>query len=43
MKKEFEAMIANKACELIPRSSIDNVINCIWLFKVKEKDDGSMK
>lgn len=43
MQEEYDALMRNGTWELIPRSVNDNVINNIWLFKVKEKSDGTVE
>lgn len=43
MQEEYDALIRNGTWELIPKCSTDNVINNIWLFKVKERSDGSVE
>lgn len=37
---EYNAMISNDTWELVDRTLADNVINNIWLFKVKERAEG---
>lgn len=43
IRKEQDVLITNETWELIPRCAKDKEINCIWLFKVKEKADDSVK
>lgn len=42
MQLEYDALIRNHTWELVPRSLEDNVIGNLWLFKVKQKVDGTM-
>lgn len=39
MTLEFDAMIENDTWEPVDQSLVDNIINSIWLFKVKQKVD----
>lgn len=41
-RMEFKALIRNQTWELVPRNTTYHVINNIWIFKVKEKSDGSL-
>lgn len=43
MAKDFQALARNNTLTLIQRSSFDNVINCKWVFKVKQRDDGTVE
>lgn len=46
MQEEFDALVRNETWTLIPRSAEDdltNVINVIWIFKVKQREDGSVE
>lgn len=43
MKDEFDALVKNDTWSLIPRSPEDNIINTKWFFKVKQREDGSIK
>lgn len=43
MQYEFVALQRNEMWTLVPRSKDDNVINCLWLFKVKQRVDGSVE
>jgi len=38
-----DALMRNETWELIPRSEKENVIINIWLFKVKERSDGTVE
>lgn len=42
MVEEYDTMVKNETWELVDESPTDNVISCIWLFKVKERADGSV-
>lgn len=39
MQTEFDVLVNNEIGELIPRNSYGNIINCIWLYEVKEKSN----
>lgn len=42
MVTKYNTMIKNETWELVDRCLHDNIINCIWLFKVKERVDNSV-
>jgi hypothetical protein len=42
MDEEFSALIKNKTLHLVPSHHAHNVIDCKWVYKVKEKADGSI-
>ena len=43
MKTEFNALLHNHTCQLVPQSPHMNVINCKLIFKLKDKPDGSIE
>lgn len=43
MSLDFDAMIENRTWDLVDRKHDDNIINNIWLFKVKENVNDSVK
>jgi hypothetical protein len=42
MDTEFDALTRNKTWHLAPPQKGTNVIDCKWVFKVKQKADGSL-
>lgn len=42
MSDEYDVMVRNDTWSLVDRQLEDNVVNCIWLFKVKERTDGTV-
>jgi hypothetical protein len=42
MDDEFHALLKNNTWHLIPPRAGLNIINCKWVFKVKQKTDGSV-
>lgn len=40
MLEEFEALKKNGTWELYPLSLDDNVINSLWVFKIKQHEEG---
>jgi hypothetical protein len=43
MIDEFQALLANKTLHLIPPRNDLNIIDCKWVFKLKQKADGSIE
>ena len=43
MLDEFNALVANKTWELVPRPPDVNVIRSMWIFRHKRKSDGSFE
>jgi len=43
MLDEFNALIANKTWELVPRPPDVNVIRSMWIFRHKRNSDGSFE
>jgi hypothetical protein len=42
MDDELNALLKNGTWSLLPSSPSMNIIGCKWVFKVKEKSDGSI-
>jgi len=42
MDDEFQALLTNKTWHLVPPRAGLNVIDCKWVFKLKQKPDGSI-
>ena len=42
MQSEFDALLNNQTWELAPKDSSKNIIDCKWLFRIKQKPDGSI-
>lgn len=42
MNSEFQALQLNKTWSLVPWPPNQNVVSCKWVFKVKQKADGSL-
>ncbi|KAI5336525.1 hypothetical protein L3X38_015793 [Prunus dulcis] len=42
MKDEYDALMRNQTCSLVPATSCMNIVGCKWVFKVKRKADGSI-
>jgi hypothetical protein len=42
MDKEFDALQKNQTWHLVPRKDGANIIDCKWVYKVKQKADGSV-
>ena len=43
MTDEYDALVENKTCDLVPRLSNANVIRSLWIFRHKKKYDRSFK
>lgn len=43
MYAEFLALMKNNTLTLIPQDFGDNVINSLWIFKIKQREDGSVE
>jgi hypothetical protein len=42
MNAEYEALVKNKICHLIPPQKVTNVIGCKWVYKIKRKFGGTL-
>jgi hypothetical protein len=42
MDTEYDALIRNNTCHLVPSASGHNLIDCKWVYKIKRKVDGSI-
>jgi hypothetical protein len=42
MDSEFSALVRNKTWDLVPPASRRNLIDCKWVYKMKQKSDGSI-
>jgi hypothetical protein len=42
MSDEFDALLRNKTWHLVPSRPGLNIIDCKWVFKIKQKSDGSV-
>jgi hypothetical protein len=42
MDSEYIELMKNETWQLIPRKSGANIIDCKWVYKIKEKADGSI-
>ena len=42
MQSEYDALVKNKTCHLVPPQKGINVIGCKWVYKIKRKSDGSL-
>jgi histone deacetylase 1/2 len=40
---EYNALMKNNTWHLVPPHQGKNIIDCMWLFKVKKKADGSLE
>ncbi|KAJ8900220.1 hypothetical protein K2173_024860 [Erythroxylum novogranatense] len=39
---EFNALVRNNTWDIVPASEAQNVVGCKWLFRIKQKSDGSI-
>jgi histone deacetylase 1/2 len=42
-EQEFEALVRNQTCRLVPPVSGANIIDCKWVFKVKRHSNGTIE
>lgn len=42
MKAEFESLMKNQSWDLVPPAHARNSVPCKWLFRIKNKVDGSI-
>jgi hypothetical protein len=42
MDEEFSTLIKNQTWHLVPTYHAHNIIDCKWVYKVKQKTDGSI-
>ena len=42
MSEEFDAHVRNGTWELAPLNSVQNIVGCKWIFRIKRIPDGSM-
>jgi hypothetical protein len=43
MTKEYQSIIKNDVCEIVPRPKSKDVVSSKWLFKIKHVVDGSIE
>ena len=42
MHSEYDALLRNETWHLVPPLPSQNVIDCKWVYKVKQKSDGTV-
>ena len=42
MSAEYDALVKNFTWKLVPSSSVQNVVGCKWVFRIKRNPDGSV-
>ncbi|XP_012834032.1 PREDICTED: uncharacterized protein LOC105954894 [Erythranthe guttata] len=42
MCDEYNVLLSNKTCSLVPRTVTQNIIGCKWVYKIKRNPDGSI-
>ncbi|KAJ0441434.1 putative RNA-directed DNA polymerase [Helianthus annuus] len=42
MKTEMDALVSNQTWELVPKPHNVNLVSCKWVYKVKQKTDGTV-
>jgi hypothetical protein len=42
MDEEFLALMKNKTWHLVPPQQAQNIVDCKWVYKVKQKSNGSI-
>lgn len=43
MNTEFDPLLKNQTCQLVPSFGARNVIGCKWVFKIKWRADGTIE
>lgn len=43
MADDFNALLANRTWSLVPYDEGMNVVNCMWVYKIKQKSDGTIE
>jgi histone deacetylase 1/2 len=43
MADEFNALLTNRTWSLVPYHKGMNVVNCMWVYKIKQKSDGTIE
>jgi hypothetical protein len=43
MTEEYQSIIKNDVCEIVPRSKSKDVVSSKWLYKIKHAADGSIE
>ncbi|PNX72372.1 hypothetical protein L195_g028262 [Trifolium pratense] len=43
MADEFNALLTNRTWSLVPYNKGMNVVNCMWVYKIKQKSDGTIE
>ena len=42
MNDEFDALVHNRTWELVPSTSMQNLVGCKWVFRIKRLPEGSI-
>lgn len=42
MSEEYDALLSNRTCTLVPPHHSQNFIRCKWIFKIKRNSDGTI-
>ncbi|RVX14546.1 Retrovirus-related Pol polyprotein from transposon RE2 [Vitis vinifera] len=42
MNDEFDALVQNRTWELVPSTSMQNLVGCKWVFRIKRLPEGSI-
>ncbi|KAL5548077.1 hypothetical protein UlMin_003308 [Ulmus minor] len=42
MSDEYNALVRNGTCELVPPDGISNLVGCKWIYHIKRHSDGSI-
>jgi hypothetical protein len=40
MDEEYQVLMSNATCHLVPHREASNIVDCQWVYKVKKKPDG---